>query len=119
MGGWKPEVFSSTLSVEQGRLLGWRGRHSREISPEEILELNEYGGNHPFLLVTTAGGKFHVGLMARQYDDVVRVLEQGIGSDFSRRLVHRWNVFWYRKQFSVGSILRTLFHRGRKKDQRR
>ena len=110
-GGCIPQFWSSTLKVEEGRLFGRRGRRYFEILPTDIAEVKEFGFNNPFLLVTTADGRFHVGALTGQYDEVVRVLERYVGSGFCRRFVHRWNVFFYRKQFRVISFFASLFHR--------
>jgi hypothetical protein len=108
-GGWTPQCWSSTLKVEDERLFGRRGRQYCEILATDIVEVKEFGFNNPFVLVTTAEGRFHVGALTKHYDDVVRVLERYIGSGFCRRFVHRWNVLVYRTQFKVISLVASAF----------
>jgi len=108
-GGWAPECLSATLEVKDERLFGTRGRESCEILPADIVDVIEFGFNNPFLLVTTRRGRFHVGALTRQYDDVIRVLERYVGSGFCHRFVHRWNVFFYRRRFKVRSWLASFF----------
>jgi hypothetical protein len=105
-GGCKPQCLSSTLAVKDDRLLFRSGGDYVEVSPTEIIEVKEFGFNNPFLLITTATGRFHVGAMTGQYDDVVRFLQRHIGSDFCHSLAHRWNVFFFRKQFRLRSLFR-------------
>lgn len=113
-GGWIPECCSSTLEVEGDRLFGRRGSDYCEILPTDVVAVEEFGFNNPFALVmTSSGGRYHVGALSRQYDDVVRVLERNLGSSFSRRLVHRMNVFFYRRQFRLTSLVMCLFGRRR------
>jgi hypothetical protein len=112
-GGLVPECWSSTLKVADSRLYGRRGGEYCEISPTDIVKVNEYGGGNAFILIETADGRFHVGVMSESYDDVARVLGEYVGSSFRRRLVHRMNVLLYRKQFGVGSLIRSLRFRRR------
>ena len=84
---------------KKGRLFGKHGRQDCEILPSQIVEVKEFGFNNPFLMVTTADGRFHVGVMTNQYDEVVDILGQYVGNSFRHRFAHRWNVFFFRKQF--------------------
>ena len=112
-GGLTPECWSSTLKVDDNRLFGRRGPQYCEISPTDIVKVEEFGGNNAFLLVTTADGRFHVGALSEQYDDVARVLEKSVGSGFRRRFVHRMNVLFYRKRFGFLSLIKFLRSWGR------
>ena len=114
-GGLTAECWSSTLRVEDDRLFGNCGGQCRELLPTDIVEVEEFAFNNPFVLVTTGDARFHVGAMTDQYDDVVRVLKRFVGSDFCHRFVHRWNVFFYRNQFRILSFIKSLFRavRGR------
>ncbi len=107
-GGLVPECWSSTLKVEGGRLYGTHDSQDCEILPGDIIAVKEFGFNNPFLLITTADGKFHVGAMTKQYDEVVHILERYVGSSFCQRFVHRWNVLFFRKQFGVSSFVKRL-----------
>ena len=113
-GGLVPECWSSTLRIEGDRLFGMHGSQDCEILPSDIIEVREFGFNNPFVLVTTAEGRYHVGAMTNQYDEVVQILERYAGSGFYRRFVHRWNVFFFRKQFRISSFVKRLL---RKKEE--
>lgn len=110
-GGLVPECWSSTLKVEGSRLFGTHGSQDCEILQSDIIDVKEFGFNNPFVLVTTAGGRFHVGAMTKQYDEVVQILERYVGSGFCHRFAHRWNVFFFRKQFSVLSFVKRFLRR--------
>lgn len=112
-GGWLPESITSTLKVENERIFGKRGRRYCEILPADIVNVEEFSFNNAFLLVTTREGRFHVGVHNRRYDEVVRILEKYVGSEFCDTLVHRSNVLFARKQFSVWSIVKSFFTRRR------
>ena len=119
-GGLAPESWSSTLKVEDDRLFGVRNDQCYEVLPTNIVEVKEYNFNNPFLRITTTDGDFHVGAMTMHYDDVVRILRRQIGDRFCDTFSHRWNAIFYRKQFSLMSLVKSLFsierNRGRKPD---
>lgn len=87
------------------------GSQDFEILSSDIIEVREFSFNNPFVLVTTAGGRFHVGAMTEHYDEVVPILEQYVESSFRHRFVHRWNIFVFRKQFRVSSCVKRLLCR--------
>jgi hypothetical protein len=111
-GGLLPECWSSTLKVEGERLFGKRGGQYFEILPADIVKVEEFGGSNPFVLATTADGRFHVGALTKRYDDVVRVLEQYAGSGFCDGFTHYCNVLLYRKQFRLLSLIKRLLFFG-------
>src|SRR5947209_2927758 len=81
-GSWIGEAWTSNLKVDGDRLSPRSGNEYVELLPNDIVEIKEFGFNNPFLLVVTTQGNFHVGASARQYDDVVRILERYGGSGF-------------------------------------
>ena len=107
-GGLIPESHTSTLRVAGDHLFGIKKGQSQEILGTNIVSVREYFTKNPFLEVTTTDGDFHVGLKSEHYDDVVRVLQTLVGDDFCRKLTHRLNVLFYRKQFTLKSLVEYL-----------
>jgi hypothetical protein len=107
-GGLVPECCSSTLKVEEERLFGKQGQQYCEIAPSDIIEVKEYGFNNPFIMVTTRNGRFHVGALMRQYDDVARILQRYVGSEWCYCFAHLFNVLFYRKQFKLASAIKHI-----------
>lgn len=109
-GGWSwlPVSRTSNLIVGGNRLFGHRGDQCIELLSTNIVDVKEYCTRNPFLRISTTDGDFHVGVKSEHYDEVVRVLRGSVGDDFCRTFAHRWNVLLYRKQFSIGSLLKAI-----------
>lgn len=90
----------SSLKVDGDRLLGRRGfRTWTEILPSEIVIVEEFGINPPFLNVQTTKGSFRVYIFSRHYNDVLSFLRLHVDCRFCETFVHKWNVLIWKRHF--------------------
>ena len=100
------DMFSRQLRVIDGKLWGVRWFRRCPIEVEEIEDVRVYGWNNPFLEIRAGGRVYRVGAIYREYEEVVRFLEDSGRFDVSDSPVNRYNLFLFRRD--VKGMLRKL-----------